>query len=153
MKRVAEIIHIVPSDRQSFLDGAINLDEETKKVLWACGVRKQQYFELGELLFMTFEYDGADFKADMNKMSAYLASRGHLVEKRRKDVPIEERETTNWWAPVKRIATLLDSKPQGAMDNTSIWNYMEMVDGFMPSGQSNYDTSYDEDDWTEGMHI
>lgn len=102
MRRVAEIIYIVESEREQFLKDVINLDEESKRVLWLCGVRKQQYFILNELIFMTFEYDGMDFTKDMEKMSGYLSSKGVLVQKRRKDVPVNERATTNWWAPVKK---------------------------------------------------
>ena len=153
MKRVAEVIHVVPEEREAFLKGAICLDEEAASVLWNCGVREQQYFEMGELIFMTFEYEGRDFRNDMNKMSAYLAQRGHLVEKRRKEVPPEERATTNWWAPVKRLASLLEEKPESAQDPTSLWDYREMLDGSMPQGGVSYDTSYDEDDWSESMHI
>ena len=42
MKRVAEVMYIVESQRESFLKGALNLTEEEKEVLWLCGVRKQQ---------------------------------------------------------------------------------------------------------------
>ena len=68
MRRVAEIIYIVENEREKFLNEAINLDEESKRVLWLCGVRKQQYFLLNELIFMTFEYDGHDFYNDMEKI-------------------------------------------------------------------------------------
>jgi len=84
MKRVAEIIHIVEGEREAFLEGCLHPDNETQKVLWTCGVRKQQYFSLGELLFMTFEYKGEDFSEDMKKMAAYLDSKGLLVQKRRR---------------------------------------------------------------------
>lgn len=153
MKRVAEIIHIVESEREEFLKGSLNPDDETLNVMWACGVRKQQYFALGALIFMTFEYTGDNFKVDMANMSAYLEKKGHLVKLRRRDVPVFERETTNWWAPVKRLGTVLDSKPASATDVTKIADYSEMLSGLMRENPSAYDTSFDEDDWTEGMHF
>lgn len=78
MKRVAEIIYIVESEREAFLKNAINMSDEEKKILWLCGVRKQQYFALNELIFMTFEYDGKDFASDMDKMANYLDGKGVL---------------------------------------------------------------------------
>ena len=69
MRRVAEIIYVVPERREEFLKGALNLDDESANVLWACGVRKQQYFALNDLIFMTFEYDGRDFEGDMKRPS------------------------------------------------------------------------------------
>lgn len=152
MKRVAEIIHIVPEERDNFLKGAITPDPETKRFLWDCGVRKQQYFALNELIFMTFEYAGMDFQQDMARMAAYLESKGHLVEKRRRDIPEELRETENWWAPVKRIAALLDVEPEKT-DSDSHREHIAMLDGGMAPIDPKYDIAYDEDDWTEGIHI
>lgn len=155
MRRVAEIIYVVESEREAFLQGALNMDEETQKVLWLCGVRKQQYFALNDLIFMTFEYKGEHFKEDMDKMAAYLDSKGLLVKMRRKDVPIEERATTNWWAPVKKLGTLLETRPDFVDDEDNQWrvDYMAMLDGSMGMQDINNDISYDEDDWSEGMHI
>lgn len=154
MRRVAEIIHIVEPERQEFLSRVQQLSVEEAKVLWLCGVRKQQYFQLNDLFFMTFEYEGTDFQADMGKMAAYLDSKGHLVKLRRKDVPVEERETTNWWAPVKRIAELLTGEPDFGKDAaTDQEDYMAMLDGCMGETDNHSDISYDEDDWSESMHI
>ena len=94
MRRVAEIMYIVPEEREAFLDGAINLDDETANVLWMCGVRKQQYFSLNELIFMTFEYEGQNFDTDMKKMAIYLDGKGLLINKRRKDVPVTVGEAS-----------------------------------------------------------
>ena len=150
MKRVAEIIYIVEEERQSFLDGALNLTDEEESVLWLCGVRKQQYFALNDLIFMTFEYAGHDFAGDMEKMAGYLDSKGLLIKKRRKDVPIEERATTNWWAPVKRIGAVLEKEPS-SIDNSADIECLAVLNNYDNSSYS--DIAYDEDDWSEGMHI
>lgn len=151
MRRVAEIIYIVPERREEFLKGALNLDDESARVLWMCGIRKQQYFALNDLIFMTFEYDGHTFDEDMKKMAMYLDGKGLLVKKRRKDVPVSERETTDWWAPVKRLGTVLDSKPFN--EEYIDYSLMEHLDGAMNGGSSYGSTAYDEDDWSEGFHF
>ncbi len=153
MKRVAEIMYIVPEEREAFLKSATSIDVEAQKAMWGCGVRKQQYFELGELIFMTFEYGGKDFPADMARLTAYLKSKNCLIEKRRKDVPESERATTNWWAPVKRIASLLDSKPEFDDEREEELGLMAMLDGCMSKDSGYNDISYDEDDWSCGMHF
>lgn len=155
MRRVAEIIYIVENEREEFLKGCLNMDQEACKVLWLCGVRKQQYFALNEFIFMTFEYDGQNFKEDMQKMSAYLESKGHLVEKRRKDVPVEEREATNWWAPVKRLASFLDEKPvfEGDEDELLKESYMASDDGSMSMKFAAEDIAFDEDEWMDTLQI
>ena len=151
MRRVAEIIYIVPERRAKFLEGAINLDAETENVLWKCGVRKQQYFSLNELIFMTFEYVGSNFDIDMHNMATYLKGKGLLVEKRRKDVPINERETTDWWAPVKKLGSTLENAP--AKDDEIHYNLMDNLDGSMSNEPGYDDISYDEDDWIDGFHF
>lgn len=154
MRRVAEIIYVVESEREAFLQGVLNPDEETKKVLWLCGVRKQQYFALNDLIFMTFEYKGDHFEEDMGKMAAYLDSKGNLVKMRRKDVPLDKRDTTNWWAPVKKLGTLLEEKPDFAdEEDDSQEAYMAMLDGCMDMQDTGSDISYDEDDWMENVQI
>jgi len=151
MRRVAEIMYIVPERREAFLEGALNLDRETEEVLWLCGVRKQQYFSLNELIFMTFEYDGSDFARDMQKMTVYLDSKGLLIKKRRKDVPIEERQTTDWWAPVKRLGSVLYTAP--VRDEEMEHNLTDYLDGAMSTDTTYVGTSYDEDDWSDGFHF
>lgn len=151
MRRVAEIIHIVDEERQDFLNKAINPDLETQKILWLCGVRKQQYFALNDLIFMTFEYKGFKFTEDMNRMSSYLDNKGMLVKTRRKDVPVELRDTTNWWAPVKRIGAVLEHNP--GVEDDSNDNLLAMLDGAMSDSTKQYNTAYDEDDWSESFHF
>ena len=155
MRRVAEIMHIVESEREEFLKGALNLTEEEQKILWLCGVRSQQYFAMNDLIFMTFRYVGDNFKEDMAKMAAYMETKGHLIRKRRKDVPVEERATTNWWAPVKRLGSLLEEEPDFSENtNEEYMDYMAMLDGcVVEDAATNSDISYDEDDWSEGMHF
>lgn len=151
MKRVAEIIYIVEDERQSFLDGALNLTNEEEQVLWHCGVRKQQYFAINEFIFMTFEYSGKDenFANDMQTMASYLDSKGLLVKRRRKDVPIPERATTNWWAPIKRLGSVLDHTPASIDSSLDIETL-----GMLSNNDTAYsDISYDDDDWSESMHI
>lgn len=150
MKRVAEIMYIVEEEREEFLKNALNMDSEEAKVLWLCGVRNQQYFALNDLIFMTFEYRGNHFEKDMEKMACYLDSKGLLIKKRRRDVPVSERTTTNWWAPVKKLGTLLDSQP---FEEDEEQDYNLYFDGSMSSKTEYYDIAFDEDDWTEGIHI
>lgn len=153
MKRVAEIMHIVESEREEFLKGALHPDAETERALWLFGVREQQYFELNDLIFMTFEYEGKDFAEDMAGMAKYLDSKGLLVNKRRKDVPVEERSTTNWWAPVKKLATLFESAPANLNEDEWDTECMVMYKGPSKNNTIYNDISYSKDDWTESMHF
>lgn len=150
LRRVAEIIYIVEEQREEFLKGALNPDQETQRIQWMCGVRKQQYFAINDLILMTFEYNGNDFNKDMAKMAEYLDQKGNLVKTRRKDVPLEERNKTNWWAPIKRLGSFLDTKP-------SFINEAEFQDYVKPDGSmirsDKYNTSYDEEDWNDWKYM
>ncbi len=151
MRRVAEIINIVPERREDFIKNALHPDKETERVLWLCGVRKQQYFALNELIFMTFEYEGNHFNEDMQKMAFYLDGKGVLINRRRKDVPLEERATTDWWAPIKRLGTVLEENP--FEENAAVYQLMDILDGAMSETDKYSNISYDEDDWSESLHI
>lgn len=155
MRQVAEIIYVVESEREEFLKGALAPDEETKKILWLCGVRKQQYYLLNDLIFMTFEYKGENFKEDMERMAAYLESKGHLVKMRRKDVPVEERNKTSWWAPVKKLGSILEEKPDFGADKDDVMqeDYLAILDGCMHDKAAYNDIAFDEDEWMESIHI
>lgn len=146
MRRVAEIIYVVESEREKFLQDSVNLDEEAKKALWLCGVRKQQYFLLNELIFMTFEYDGPDFYRDMERMAKYLSDKGVLIQKRRKDVPENERATTNWWAPVKKVGSVLDVKPEFKSEEDEM-DRSAMLGGYTSDDFDYADLSFNEEDW------
>lgn len=151
MRRVAEIMYIIPEEREAFLAGALNPDEEMSKILWACGVRNQQYFGMNGLIFMTFEYEGTNFAEDMRVMAAELAAKGHLVTKRRRDVPVAERASTNWWAPVKKLGSVLTESPFASKEEESREEaFLAMLDGSMEVA---VDMSYDAEDWTEDFHF
>ena len=153
MKSVAEVMHIVPEQREEFLKNVLNPSEEDKKALWSCGVRNQQYFDLHGLIFMTFEYEGHRFGEDMKALTAYLREAGHLIEKRRRDLTVAQRDTTNWWAPVRKLGSLLTETPFVGMEEDTSWQeaYLAMTDGSMSSQET--DTAYDEEDWVEDFHI
>lgn len=155
MRRVAEIMHIAPELRDQFIEDVLHPDEQTLKVMWKCGVRNQQYFGLNNLLFMTFEYVGNHFKEDMAEMAQYLEASGHLITKRRRDVPLSQRDTASWWAPVKKIGQLLDETPAFAKGDAEMsWenDYHSLVGGGMIT-HNLVDTTYDEEDWVDDFHF
>ncbi|EET58134.1 hypothetical protein BRYFOR_09906 [Marvinbryantia formatexigens DSM 14469] len=156
MKRVAEIIYIVPEKREEYLQKWLNPDTEMQQILWVHGIRNQYYFKLNEFIMMTFEYVGGNFREDMNAIAAYPEIDSLLVKKRRKDVPEEERTTTDWWAPVKKLGSILTESPmpEDKEEELSLTEqYHEMLSGSMEPGSMKYDISYDDDDWSESVHI
>lgn len=151
MKRFAQIMYIIPEEREQFMRSALNPDARMQKIMWACGMRSQQYFAMNDLILMTFEYDGKAFAEDMKVMAAELAKMGHLVTKRRRDVPAAERDTTNWWAPVKRLGSVMTKSPFASKEEEfQEEQFLALMDGAM---SSNNDISYDKEDWVEDFHF
>ncbi len=155
MKRVQEIIHVVPEERDAYLQQHLNPSKEVAQILWIHGIRNQCYFSLNHLILMNFEYVGKEFYKDMEAIASYPEMNGYLVQKRRKDVPLEERETTNWWAPLKILGSSLTKSPMPSAEEelTLEEQYRSMLSGYMEEGHVTSDISYDEDDWSESIHI
>ena len=144
MKRIAELMHIAPATREEFLRRELNPDQEILRVLWECGVRNQQYFGMGNLLIKSFEYHGDCFREDMGRMADYLAARGQLIEKRRKDVSREEQDHVSWWAPMKKLGQFLEEAPAGV---TGSREYDPMAQ------HSIVDIAYNDEDWVSDFHF
>ncbi len=155
MKQVAEIIYVVPEERESFMNAVLHPSQETQKLLWLCGVRNQGYYSINDLIIEVFMYEGNHFYEDMAKLSAYLEKQGMLIEKRRKDVPASEQKTTSWWAPLKKYGLLLPESPFREEDEGESFEerYRGMTSGEMQDSGVERDFSYDEDDWSESIHI
>ena len=156
MRRVEEIIHVVPEERDAYLQQHLNPSEKIAQILGIHGIRNQFYFNLNDLILMSFEYVGRHFHKDMAAIAAYPEMKDYLVQKRRKDVPAEEQMTTNWWAPLKRIGSTLTESPMPDDEEEELTleeQYRSMVSGYMAEGTVANDISYDEDDWSESIHI
>ncbi len=162
MKRSAEIIHIVPEKKEAYLNKYLHPTEEILHILWDCGIRKQYYYEFGDEILRTYEYTGKKFAEDMAAIAANEATKDFFVEKRRKDVADDQLETTDWWAPIKWIGGLLLTEPASADDHASMHSsygeYGYILDG-ITYGNDNEDEdegekfSYDDDDWSESVHM
>jgi L-rhamnose mutarotase len=156
MQRVAEVIHVVPEEREAYLQRCLDPDEEAKQILWLHGVRNQYYFELNDLIIMTFEYVGNQFYKDIAEIAAFPTSQEYMIAKRRRDVPACELETTNWWAPLKRWGGILTSSPflddeEQELDFQE--QYRSMISGEMIEAAMKNDISFSEDDWSESVHF
>mgnify|MGYP004449294495 FL=1 len=110
-KRVAELIHIVPEEKEAYMEKLLNPSTKLSRILWMHGMRNMQYYSLNELIIMSFDYIGEDFYMDMTLMQENPEVRDFLIQTRRRDVPVEEREKTNWWAPMRKEGRILKESP------------------------------------------
>ena len=149
MIQVAEIMYIVPEKREAFLQQLLNPSLQEQQIAWMYGIRNKCFYRMNELILETFDYVGKNFHKDMQEYTA------HPVITRRRDVPITELGRTNWWAPIKVEGRILleSPMPDDEEEEPLTEMYRSMVNGEMIDSVSEHDLTYDEDDWSESIHI
>lgn len=157
MKRASEIIHIVPEEkREKYLEKYLNPSDEVAAVLWQGGIRKQFYYEFGGDILRTYEYSGKNFNRDMNIIASNPETADFFMKLRRKDVSENAREELCWWAPMKWRGSSVMSDPipddEELMLEGCFSGHGSSLDGSMMDGEMK-DYVYDEDDWSESVHM
>lgn len=153
MKRVAEIIYIVPEEREAFLKKYAEPSREIEEVLWKCGIRRQHIYTFDNLIMRSYEYVGKHFSQDMKIINGNELTSDYFIPTRRKDVPTTELMSTNWWAPLKWDGACLMTDPSGDEDDSSYAEqYRSMLSGEMEASEERA-FAYSEDDWSESIHM
>ena len=155
MIQVAEIMYVVPEKREAFLQQLLNPSLQEQQIAWMYGIRNKCFYRMNELILETFDYVGKNFHKDMQEYTAHPVIAPTLVSTRRRDVPITELGRTNWWAPIKVEGRILleSPMPDDEEEEPLTEMYRSMVNGEMIDSVSEHDLTYDEDDWSESIHI
>lgn len=155
MRRVEEVIYVVPEEREAFLAKQLNLSEKTRKFMWHHGIRNQFFYELEEFILMTFEYVGDDFYQDMAVLSATLEDEGYFIKQRRRDVAPEQLKTTNWWAPLKILGSNFVQTPFSSEDDVEADELAAAAKNGSISDEDDIrsNIAFDADDWSESIHF
>ncbi len=155
MIQVAEIMYIVPEKREAFSQQLLNPSLQEQHIAWMYGIRNKCFYRMNELILETFDYVGKNFHKDMQEYTAHPVIAPTLVSTRRRDVPITELGRTNWWAPIKVEGRILleSPMPDDEEEEPLTEMYRSMVNGEMIDSVSEHDLTYDEDDWSESIHI
>lgn len=155
MIQVAEIMYIVPEKREAFLQQLLNPSMQEQQIAWMYGIRNKCFYRMNDLILETFDYVGRNFHQDMQEYTAHPVIAPTLVSTRRRDVPVTELGRTNWWAPIKVEGRILleSPMPDDEEEEPLTEMYRAMVNGEMIDSVSENDLTYDEDDWSESIHI
>lgn len=155
MRRVEEVIYVVPEERKAFLEKQLNSSEKTRKFMWQHGIRNQFFYELEEFILMTFEYVGDDFYKDMAVLSATLEDEGYFIKERRRDVAPEQLKTTNWWAPLKILGSNFVQTPFSSEEDVETDELVsEAKNGCIyDEDDIRSNIAFDADDWSESIHF
>ena len=155
MRRVEEVIYVVPEERKAFLEKQLNPSEKTRKFMWQHGIRNQFFYELEEFILMTFEYVGDDFYKDMAVLSATHEDEGYFIKERRRDVAPEQLKTTNWWAPLKILGSNFVQTPFSSEEDVEADELAsEAKNGCIHDEDDiRSNIAFDADDWSESIHF
>ena len=155
MRRVEEVIYVVPEERKAFLEKQLNPSEKTRKFMWQHGIRNQFFYELEEFILMTFEYVGDDFYKDMAVLSATLEDEGYFIKERRRDVAPGQWKTTNWWAPLKILGSNFVQTPFSSEEDVEADELAsEAKNGCIHDEDDiRSNIAFDADDWSESIHF
>ena len=155
MRRVEEVIYVVPEERKAFIEKQLNPSEKTRKFMWHHGIRNQFFYELEEFILMTFEYVGDDFYKDMAVLSATLEDEGYFIKERRRDVAPEQLKTTNWWAPLKILGSNFVQTPFSSEEDVEADELAsEAKNGCIHDEDDiRSNIAFDADDWSESIHF
>ena len=155
MRRVEEVIYVVPEERKAFLEKQLNPSEKTRKFMWQHGIRNQFFYELEEFILMTFEYVGDDFYKDMAVLSATLEDEGYFIKERRRDVAPGQLKTTNWWAPLKILGSNFVQTPFSSEEDVEADELAsEAKNGCIHDEDDiRSNIAFDADEWSESIHF
>ena len=157
MRRVEEVIYVVPEERKAFLEKQLNPSEKTRKFMWQHGIRNQFFYELEEFILMTFEYVGDDFYKDMAVLSATLEDEGYFIKERRRDVAPGQLKTTKCiqlaghrkWSS-NFVQTPFSSEEDVEADELA----SEAKNGCIHDEDDiRSNIAFDADDWSESIHF
>ena len=103
MRRYASVIGIRKVDWAGYERYHAAVWPEVLKMIYDCNIRNYSIYRYGELLFSYFEYIGADFEADMERM----ANDPKTVEWWAVMKPLQQRlpecSTDEWWHTISEV--------------------------------------------------
>jgi L-rhamnose mutarotase len=103
MQRFGQVIRIKPEAVEEYERLHAAVWPEVLETIRQCNIRNYSIFRHGDLLFAYFEYHGADFAADMERMAADPATqRWWAINKPLQD-PLPDRSPEEWWATMREI--------------------------------------------------
>jgi L-rhamnose mutarotase len=103
MKRYGQLIGIKPEKFEEYKAYHARVWPEVLETIRLCHIHNYSIYHADNLLFAYFEYDGADYAADMAKMAA-------------------DPKTQEWWKIMMPIQEPLPSRKEGEW-----WTSMEEV--------------------------
>lgn len=103
MKRFGQIIGVDPLRFEEYKNYHAAVWPEILDMIKACNISNYSIFHKDNQLFAYFEYTGADFAADMAKMSADPKTREWWAIMEPMQRPVSTRVQGEWWANMEEV--------------------------------------------------
>lgn len=103
MQRYAQMIHLRPEAKASYVEHHQAVWPEVLSTITECNIRNYSIFLRDNILFGYFEYIGNDFAADMAKMAADPKTQQWWDIMNPMQKPLEDRTESEWWASMKEV--------------------------------------------------
>ena len=103
MQRFGQLIRIHPHRLDEYKRYHAAVWPEVLKTIRDCNIRNYSIFHMDGQLFAYFEYHGADFAADMAKMSADPKTQEWWAIMQPIQIPLDTRALGEWWATMEEV--------------------------------------------------
>ncbi len=103
MRRFGQLIRVKPERFKEYRDIHAKVWPEVLETIRRCHIRNYSIFHWKGQLFAYFEYDGADFAADMAKMAADPKTRDWWKITMPMQEPVPGRTEGDWWATMDEV--------------------------------------------------
>jgi L-rhamnose mutarotase len=103
MKRYGQIIRVRPEFEQEYIKYHEQVWPEVLQTIRDCNIRNYSIFLKDHVLYAYFEYLGADFEADLQKMAADPKTQEWWRIMEPMQEPIPTRAPGEWWAKMVEV--------------------------------------------------
>ncbi|HIJ74222.1 MAG TPA: L-rhamnose mutarotase [Candidatus Hydrogenedentes bacterium] len=103
MKRYGMIIRVRPDKLDEYKRLHANVWPNVLAKIRQCNIRNYSIYYKDGILFSYFEYIGADYDADMNKMAADPTTQEWWAVCKPCQEPLESRAEDEWWAQMEEV--------------------------------------------------
>ena len=103
MKRYGMVIRIHPEKLDEYKAYHAQAWPEVLDMIKQCNIQNYSIYHKDGYLFSYFEYTGADFDADMEKMAAHSKTQEWWEIMKPMQVPLDTRKEGEWWAEMEEV--------------------------------------------------
>lgn len=101
MKRFGQVIRLKPGVLQEYKKFHAAVWPEVARTITACHIRNYSIFHRDGYLFAYFEYTGADYMADMERMAADPKTQEWWAIMKPMQDPVSSHSKDEWWADME----------------------------------------------------